>query len=111
MHRDFRRATLTAGNSTVKCRGGFLPSPNALLLYFHKHHGFRSISALFFYNFTASEKTVESRTFVFINMTGYTFILGPPFFLALPPGATMATLLFSMPWFFIEFIVLTPIQR
>ena len=46
--------------------------PNPLT--FHIHHGFDAISALFLYNITGYPKTVENRSFVFINIIGYPFI-------------------------------------
>jgi len=46
--------------------------PNPLI--FHIHHGFDAISALFLYNITGYLKTVENRSFFFINIMGYPFI-------------------------------------
>jgi hypothetical protein len=98
-----------ARKSTVNRRDGFFPVFNELLACFHQHHGFKRISGLFFIHMTASAEAVENRPFVFNTFSAYTFILGPPFFLSLPPGKVKITLLFSMNWIFIKSIALTPI--
>jgi len=65
-------------------------------LSFHQHHGFRKASGLFFRYITGCLQAVGNRPFVFINITGYPFILGPLFLVVSPRQSRESTYLVSI---------------